>query len=100
MDILRYAQAYDTSGFYSDGMDWQRWQQRKEATFTMYDTISVAVDDLRVTELTESTAVVKFLQTYRSNLNTWVNAKQLSLRKIDNSWRIFLETTLSNEELL
>jgi murein L,D-transpeptidase YafK len=100
MDMKRYSACYDTSGFSGQGMNWAQWRAHKTATFGRYKEISVETDKILVTELSDGSAVVKFMQVYKSNLSLFRNAKQLSLRRTASGWHITFETTFPQEELL
>jgi murein L,D-transpeptidase YafK len=100
MDMKRYSSCYDTSSFKGQGMNWAQWRAHKTATFGRYKAITVETDNILVTELSDGSAVVKFMQVYKSNLSLFRNAKQLSLRRSASGWHITFETTFPQEELL
>jgi murein L,D-transpeptidase YafK len=99
-DINNYETFYDTVQFQSQGLNWSSWKERKLRTFDLYDTIAISVENIIVTDFTDSETTVKFFQTYKTNLNRIENAKRLTFEKIDDSWRIVLESTCPKEELL
>lgn len=99
-DIKRYKDFYDTSGFYSQGMGWKSWEERKIRTFEMYSNIEVTVDKILVMDVSEDSATIKFLQIYKSDKNRQQNGKQMILGKINGSWKITREVTIPKEELL
>lgn len=99
-DIDQYHVFYDTVGFAGQGLEWDGWRERKLRTFHNYDTISVAVRDIVLTDFESDRAVVKFYQVYRSNVLTSRNVKALFLMRTDGSWKIQRETTLPAEEFV
>ncbi len=100
MDINRYKEFYDTSGFNSQGVRWRSWAERKIRTFEIYSSIDVTVDKILVMDVSENSATVKFLQIYKSDKSSQENAKQMVLEKTNGSWKITREVTIPKEELL
>lgn len=100
MNIDQYSQFYDSARFRSQGMDWDAWRTRKAATFQMYSKILVDVDKMLLTNFTESTAVVKFLQRYESDKIQVSNGKMLLLDNVDGKWKIYQESSFSVEDHL
>jgi murein L,D-transpeptidase YafK len=99
-DIDRYKEFYDTSGFQSQGIRWKSWAERKIRTFEIYSSIDVTIDKVLLMDISENTATLKFLQTYKSDKNSQENGKQLVLEKKNGSWKITREVTIPKEELL
>jgi murein L,D-transpeptidase YafK len=99
-DIDRYKEFYDTSGFQSQGIRWKSWAERKIRTFEIYSSIDVTIDKVLLMDISENTATLKFLQTYKSDKNSQENGKQLVLEKTNGSWKITREVTIPKEELL
>ncbi len=100
MDINRYKEFYDTSGFKSQGVNWKGWVERKIRTFEIYSTIDVTIDRIMVVDNTENSVTLKFLQIYKSDKNSLENGKQMVLEKKNGSWKITREVTIPKEELL
>jgi hypothetical protein len=86
--------------FYGQGMLWDAYIEHKAHTFSLYDTISITLDKIYLSEFSETTAVVKFIQGYRSDRIQVVNGKKLYFVKDKGSWKIYRESTMPNEELL
>lgn len=95
-----YASFYDTAQFKGQGLDWNGWKERKLHTFDLYDTIAITINDIMITDYSETSTIVKFYQLYRTNLNKNDNAKKLHLQKVNDYWKIISESTCSKEELL
>ena len=99
-NIDGYETFYDTVNFKGQGLTWPEWKERKLRTFGLYDTIAITIDNILVTDVDETTSVVKFMQLYRTNLNKIENGKKLNLEKVDDFWKITGESTCPKEELL
>ncbi len=95
-----YRLYYDTATFSGQGLEWEGWRRRKQRTFDIYDTIAVSFEDLLVTAYTESTATVKFIQNYRSDLLDVTNGKKLDFVRRNGTWLIANESTFPQEEIL
>lgn len=100
MDINQYKQFYDTSGFYSQGVYWKGWMEKKVRTFEIYSSIDISIDNILVSDNSENMVTLKFLQIYKSDKNSMENGKQLVLEKKNGSWKITREVTIPKEELL
>ena len=74
--------------------------RRKIRTFEIYSSIDVTIDKVLLMDISENTATLKFLQTYKSDKNSQENGKQLVLEKKNGSWKITREVTIPKEELL
>ncbi len=98
--IDMYEKFYDHDRFFGQGLAWDGWKGRKIRTFIAYDTIRVSCKDILLTDFSESTAVVKFVQRYESDLLQVENGKKLSLIKSGEDWKIIGESTFPKEELL
>ncbi|NLD94322.1 MAG: L,D-transpeptidase family protein [Fibrobacter sp.] len=99
-DIDQYAQFYSEKNFNSQGVKWNSWKEKKIQTFTMYATIDVAIENVKLTDWTENSIEIKFLQNYRSDQKFFENGKKLLLVKDSLSWKIIRETTIPKEEIL
>ncbi len=99
-DIDQYAQFYSEKNFNSQGVKWNSWKEKKIQTFTMYATIDVAIEKVKLTDWTENSIEIKFLQNYRSDQKFFENGKKLLLVKDSLSWKITRETTIPKEEIL
>lgn len=98
-DMAAYASLYDTLAFRSDGERWSRWRERKQRTFDAYSWIKIEIDSLLLADYSETTAVVKFLQGYSSDLARSVAPKRLDFRRGSHGgWVIRREGTISGEE--
>lgn len=98
--IDEYEMYYDTSRFKAQGMTWTEWKERKLRTFGLYDTIAISIHNVLVTDVDENTSVIKFIQQYKTNVNSIENGKKLNLVKINDFWKITGESTCPKEELL
>jgi len=97
-DIDQYSRFYDTATFQAEGLDWAGWRARKERTFRSYRKIEVTVQDVVLTELSDSTATVKFRQKYASDSLQVEGAKKLSLAAAGDAWRITGEIAIPQQE--
>ena len=100
-DINAYSQFYDAQRFFSSGMSWNAWRERKKTIFQSFDTIEISVDNIRLVDCSESTAVVVFRQQYAASLQAAKqNVKRLCFYKNGSRWLIYREETFSTEEFL
>jgi murein L,D-transpeptidase YafK len=99
-NIDSYSEFYDSDKFSGEGMRWGAWRDKKQRIFEAYNTISVEVDKLCVSEFSETTAVVMFVQSYNSKNLHIQKPKKLSFMRSDGRWKIFKEETFSRQELL
>ncbi len=99
-NIDHYSRHYHPEKFFSQGMHWEEWKTKKAATFTMYSMINISIDNIFLADFTDSTAVLKFFQTYESNRFKTTNGKRLLLVKSDSQWKICQESSIPKEELL
>ena len=99
-DIDEYSQFYDAGRFQGEGMHWDSWREKKIKTFKAYSTISITMEKICVSEFSESTAVILFVQQYASDVFHIQKPKKLSFVKSDGRWKIFKEETFSRQELL
>ncbi len=99
-DIDQYAQFYSENNFNSQGMKWNTWKEKKIQTFKAYTTINVDIDNVKLTDWSENSIEIKFLQNYRSDQKFFENGKKLLLVKDSLSWKIAREITIPKEEIL
>jgi murein L,D-transpeptidase YafK len=99
-DIGQYETFYDTIRFSGQGLTWGGWKERKLRTFSLYDTIAIAIDKMKIVKETDTKLIVKFLQRYSTNINTIENGKKLWFEKVNDFWKITGESTCTIEELL
>jgi murein L,D-transpeptidase YafK len=99
-DIESYSRFYDHDRFFGEGMKWDAWREKKQRTFQAYSTITIGLEKINVSEFSETTAVILFLQRYESNVLRVQRPKKLSFYKSDGQWKIFKEETYSRQELL
>jgi murein L,D-transpeptidase YafK len=99
-DIDSYSRFYDPDRFFGEGLRWGAWRDKKQRTFHEYNSIAIGLEKICVSEFSESTAVILFMQRYESNLYKVQRPKKLSFFKSDGKWRIFKEETFSRQELL
>jgi murein L,D-transpeptidase YafK len=97
-DIVRFGACYGPDA-QSGGVDRQTFLDQKGRTFQMYRTISIGVDSILVSDVSDSVAVVKFVQHYASNVSQMMNAKKLVFRTLEGTWKIYRELTFPKEEL-
>jgi murein L,D-transpeptidase YafK len=99
-DIENYSKFYDPDRFFGEGMRWDAWREKKQRTFQAYSSIAIGLDKISVSEFSESTAVILFMQRYESNVLRVQRPKKLSFFKKEGGWRIFKEETFSRQELV
>jgi murein L,D-transpeptidase YafK len=99
-DIDTYSQFYDAGRFLGEGMHWDSWREKKIKTFKAYSMISISMEKICVSEFSESTAVILFIQQYTSDVFHIQKPKKLSFIRSDGRWKIFREETFSRQELL
>jgi murein L,D-transpeptidase YafK len=99
-DIDQYAQFYSESNFNSQGMKWNAWKEKKIQTFNAYSIINVDIDKVKLTDWSENSIEIKFLQNYKSDQKYFENGKKLLLEKDSLSWKITREITIPKEEIL
>lgn len=99
-EIDKYKTLYDKDRFSSRGMNWEAWMEYKQKTFENYSSIEIGINDFFLSDFSESTAVLKFVQDYKSNRLESVNGKRLTLIKRKDGWKIYSETSIPKEELL
>ena len=99
-NIDAYARFYDPDRFSGEGMRWEAWRDKKERIFKAFNKISVNIDKMCVSEFSESTSVVLFMQRYESEAFHLLRPKKLSFVKSEGQWKIYKEETFSRQELL
>jgi murein L,D-transpeptidase YafK len=100
-DIENYSRFYDHDRFFGEGMKWEAWREKKQRTFQTYSTINIGLEKISVSEFSDTTAVILFMQRYESNVLRVQRPKKLSFYKSgDGRWKIFKEETFSRQELL
>ena len=100
MNIQNYARFYHEDKFFGQGLDWPGWQEKKSRTFEIYSEIQISIDNIFLADISESTAVLKFMQGYKSDRLNVLNGKKLNLVKSDGSWKIYQENTFPQQELV
>ncbi|MDD5674330.1 MAG: L,D-transpeptidase family protein [Chitinivibrionales bacterium] len=98
-DINAYGRFYNDADFSGEGMSWNAWRQRKLSIFQNTRLIAVTLQNIVVTDFTDSTAVVKFVQEYVSSGTSSLNGKKLYCVKSGDQWKITRENTFPKEEL-
>jgi murein L,D-transpeptidase YafK len=100
-DINAYSGFYDEQRFFSGGMSWNAWRERKKNIFQSFDSIEISVDNIRLVDCSESTAVVVFRQLYAASPQVAKqNVKRLCFYRTGSRWLIYREETFSTEEFL
>jgi murein L,D-transpeptidase YafK len=99
-NIEQYSRFYDFNRFFGEGMRWDAWREKKQRTFQTYSMINIGIDKVSVSEFSETTAVILFIQRYESNVIKVQRPKKLSFFKSEGGWKIFKEETFSRQELL
>ncbi|MDR0305423.1 MAG: L,D-transpeptidase family protein [Chitinispirillales bacterium] len=97
-DIETYSQFYSVNSFRDGVQRWDAFRERKLRTFQIYSTIEVGISSIVLTDLTDNSATVKFVQVYSTNLNRLENAKRLFFTKVQGEWKITRESTFPKEE--
>lgn len=100
MDIEKYARFYHEDNFFGQGLEWVEWKEKKARTFEAYSKIDITINNIFLADISESTAVLKFVQGYKSDRLDVVNGKKLILAKNNDAWKIYQENTFPKEELL
>jgi len=98
-DIAAFAGFY-APGALCQGQSMEAFLAQKVRTFRNYQTISIRLDSIIVSDLADSIATVRFLQYYASNVSQMPHGKKVVLKKSDGEWKIFRELTFPKEELL
>ncbi len=99
-DIDIYSEFYHTKKFFGQGLKWDKWKEKKSRTFEIYDTINISTNKIYLADFSETTAILKFEQEYKSDLLHVVNGKKLNFIKSMGKWKIYGENTFPKEELL
>jgi murein L,D-transpeptidase YafK len=99
-DIEIYSRFYDPERFFGEGMRWEAWREKKQRTFQNYSMINIGLGKISVSEFSESTAVILFMQRYESDVIRVQRPKKLSFFKSEGRWKIFKEETFSRQELV
>lgn len=99
-NIEKYQVLYDKEDFKSRGMKWEAWMEYKEKTFNNYSLIEIGINNFFLSDFSESTAVLKFVQSYKSDRFQSVNGKKLTVIRRDSGWKILNEASIPKEELL
>jgi L,D-peptidoglycan transpeptidase YkuD (ErfK/YbiS/YcfS/YnhG family) len=90
-DIEIYGKFYDTQNF----PGWTEWKADKRRKFEYYDTISVVLSNIKVISISESAAVVRFNQSYRTEKSAFASFKQLRLSMRNGAWKITNESVIN-----
>ena len=91
-DMQTYRSCY-ASDFYSKGMDLNAWITYKTNVRQKSKNISIRIEDLKISvDEKTSLATAIFTQYYSSSILKDAVKKALSLRKIDEGWKIYRET--------
>ena len=88
-DINRYKLFYSKK-FRSDGLDYQRWMNKKEKIFAAPGTISIELFDLEINPQNEQ-VIATFIQRYKSGALSDVGEKKLVLIQSDDMYKIIAE---------
>jgi murein L,D-transpeptidase YafK len=99
-DINLYEEFYSKNEFNGQGLTWPAWREKKIRTFELYKKINVSIEKIKITDISETSAVIKFIQIYQSDLNRMENGKKLVCIKENGKWKISREDTFPKEELL
>lgn len=99
-DIEKYQNYYSQDEFSSQGMEWIEWKEKKIQTFQSYKTIDVTIDKVKLSDWTDVSLEVTFMQYYRSDQKYFENGKKLFLEKDSSTWKITREINIPKEELL
>ncbi|MBU2453826.1 MAG: L,D-transpeptidase [Proteobacteria bacterium] len=89
-DMEKFAFFY-AENFYSDGMNKQKWVQRKQILAKKYNFINVSGRDFKV-KLRKETCEVSFFQEYESSGLTTQGTKKLKLVNKGGLWKIYQES--------
>lgn len=85
-----YAPFY-AGDFRAQGMNRAAWLAYKKKVFRASENVRIDIKNLAITSQSRGRAVATFEQYYSSSLVTDVGNKTLSLKKVDNSWKICKE---------
>jgi murein L,D-transpeptidase YafK len=99
-DIEEYSTCYYPDRFFGQGLKWDAWKQKKERTFKLYEMIEISIDKIFLSDYSDSIAVIKFVQAYKSDKINVINGKKLQFVNNNGIWKIFSENTFPKEEHL
>ncbi len=99
-NISEYEKFYSISHFKSQNMNWNAWKLKKIQTFEMYNSIEVTINNISLSDWTDESLEIKFLQNYKSDQKYFENGKKLFLERDSGKWKITREVTIPKEELL
>jgi len=89
-NLKDYASFY-AADFRAQGMNRAAWLAYKKKVFRASENVRIDIKNLDITSQSRGRAVATFEQYYSSSLVTDVGTKTLSLKKVDNSWKICKE---------
>ncbi len=89
-NLKDYASFY-AADFRAQGMNRAAWLVYKKNIFRLSENVRINIENLAITNQSRGRAVATFDQHYSSSLVTDVGTKTLSLKKVDNSWKICKE---------
>ncbi|MDI6616123.1 MAG: L,D-transpeptidase [Syntrophaceae bacterium] len=89
-NLKDYASFY-ASDFRAQRMNRAAWLAYKKKVFRASENVRIDIKNLAITNQSRGRAVATFEQYYSSSLVTDVGTKTLSLKKVDNSWKICKE---------
>jgi ketosteroid isomerase-like protein len=78
------------SDFKSGGMNLDEWVSHRADAFKKSKNINISINNLKILE-EENSATAEFTQSYSSSISKYSGKKKLSLRKINDQWKIYRE---------
>ncbi len=92
-DVDGYINSY-VPNYSPDGLSNSAWQAQRNQRLTKPTYIKVTLANLSATQLNANTAIVTFNQRYESNTYQDMTNKEITLVRIQNSWKISSERSL------
>lgn len=92
-DVNGYLAAYERDYSSSKNQKHSDWAKERRERVSAPKSISVMLANIRVEMKDDNTAIVRFNQSYRSNILTSTTSKELELKKTGSRWLISAERT-------
>jgi len=90
-DIEKYKQFYDKR-FASAGMNFDKWMEDKLSKFQKYQKISVAIDDIRLKNISPASITLSFKQKFSADTYSDYGIKVIRLSGCPGNFKIISET--------
>ena len=86
-DLKTYLSCY-ASDFRTRGMDIRAWKEHRKKLNKKYSSVKVDIHDLKIVEVSNTSASVSFTQRYQADEYKDVGIKKMIFQKKDNRWKI------------